>query len=75
MSVSPTGVVVIVPVTVLILVKLPVLGLVAPIVVELIVLFLIVPPSKNGLVGGRNGVPAGPMNVIKSKVGSGLKSP
>ena len=74
-SVLLVGSVVICPVTVLMLVKLPVEGEVPPITVESIVLLVIVTPSKNGLLGGRKGVPAGPMNVIRSKVGSGLNMP
>ena len=75
MSVFPTGVVEIVPVTVLILVKLPVLGLDAPIVVLLIVLLVIVTPLIFGTIGGKNGVPAGPTKYCRAKVGSGANTP
>jgi hypothetical protein len=50
----------IVPVVVLMLVKMPVLGLVAPIVVLLIVLLVIVAPLMLGSDGGKKAVPAGP---------------
>jgi hypothetical protein len=75
MSVLPDGVVEIVPVVVLMLVKFPVEGEVAPIVVLLIVLLVIVAPLMLGSVGGRNGVPAGPIKVISPNVGSGAKMP
>jgi hypothetical protein len=75
MSVSPDGVVEIVPVTVAMLVKFPVEGEVAPIVVLLIVLLVIVAPLMLGSEGGRKGVPAGPTKYWRANDGSGAKTP
>jgi hypothetical protein len=41
-------------------------GVVAPIVVLLIVLLVMFTPSKSGLVGAKNGVPAGPIQLMQS---------
>jgi hypothetical protein len=75
MSVSPDGVVEIVPVTVAMLVKFPVEGEVAPIVVLLIVLLVIVAPLMLGSEGGRKAFPLAQQSIGGQTMVQGQKRP
>jgi hypothetical protein len=50
-------------------------GVVTPMVVLLIVLLVMLTPSKLGFVGAKNGVPAGPIKLMHSYGGKGSKVP